>query len=149
MPHLDSVCGDTPFSHFYSQQHSIKPKLYGEDLKLKRRFLLTIVTLLLLILVSTACASEPSFRTIQLHEVTRSVFYAPQYVAISKGYFEEAGLHVVLTTSGGSDKAMTALLAGQADRLSGHRGPIDKTGRLFFGEPNRRSGSVFLGVAEG
>lgn len=82
---------------------------------MKRRFLLTIVTLLLLILVSTACASEPSFRTIQLHEVTRSVFYAPQYVAISKGYFEEAGLHVVLTTSGGSDKAMTALLAGQAD----------------------------------
>ena len=35
-----------------------------------------------------------SLTTIQLNEVTRSVFYAPQYVAIANGYFEEQGLNI-------------------------------------------------------
>jgi NitT/TauT family transport system substrate-binding protein len=63
-----------------------------------------------------ACTqTEPDTVTLELHEVTRSVFYAPQYIAMSLGYFEEEGLHVEITTSGGSEKAMTALLAGDAD----------------------------------
>lgn len=53
--------------------------------------------------------------TIQLNEVTRSVFYAPQYVAISNGFFEEEGLKLEITTGQGADKVMTAILAGQSD----------------------------------
>ena len=53
--------------------------------------------------------------TIQLNEVTRSVFYAPQYVAIANGYFEEEGLNIEITTGQGADKVMTAVLAGQSD----------------------------------
>ena len=53
--------------------------------------------------------------TIQLNEVTRSVFYAPQYVAIANGYFEEQGLNIEITTGQGADKVMTAVLAGQSD----------------------------------
>jgi len=53
--------------------------------------------------------------TIQLNEVTRSVFYAPQYVAINNGYFEEEGLNIEITTGQGADKVMTAVLAGQSD----------------------------------
>ena len=53
--------------------------------------------------------------TIQLNEVTRSVFYAPQYVAISNGFFEEEGLELEITTGQGADKVMTAILAGQSD----------------------------------
>ena len=53
--------------------------------------------------------------TINLNEVTRSVFYAPQYVAISNGYFEEEGLNIEITTGQGADKVMTAVLAGQSD----------------------------------
>ena len=53
--------------------------------------------------------------TIQLNEVTRSVFYSPQYVAISNGYFEEEGLNIEITTGQGADKVMTAVLAGQSD----------------------------------
>jgi len=53
--------------------------------------------------------------TIQLNEVTRSVFYAPQYVAISNGFFEEEGLNIEMTTGQGADKVMTAVLAGQSD----------------------------------
>lgn len=53
--------------------------------------------------------------TIKLNEVTRSVFYAPQYVAISNGYFEEENLNIEITTGQGADKVMTAVLAGQSD----------------------------------
>lgn len=81
---------------------------------MKRTF--SILTALLLLLLPLACReAEPETVTMQLHEVTRSVFYAPQYIALSLGFFEEEGLHVEITTSGGSEKAMTALLSGEAD----------------------------------
>ena len=52
---------------------------------------------------------------IRLNEVTRSVFYAPQYVAIAQGYFEKEGLEIEIITGQGADKVMTAVLAGQSD----------------------------------
>lgn len=58
---------------------------------------------------------DSNLKTIQLNEVTRSVFYAPQYVAIANGYFEEQGLKLEITTGQGADKVMTAILAGQSD----------------------------------
>lgn len=52
---------------------------------------------------------------IVLNEVAHSIFYAPMYVAIEEGYFEEEGLDVTLVTGFGADKTMTALLSGEAD----------------------------------
>lgn len=52
---------------------------------------------------------------VRLVEVTRSIFYAPEYVAIAKGFFEEEGIDVELSTAFGGDKTMTALLSGGAD----------------------------------
>lgn len=52
---------------------------------------------------------------ISLNEVTRSVFYAPQYVAIANGYFKDENLDIEITTGQGADKVMTAVLAGQSD----------------------------------
>ena len=52
---------------------------------------------------------------VTLNEVAHSVFYAPMYVAIEEGYFEEEGLDVTLVTGFGADKTMTALLSGEAD----------------------------------
>lgn len=62
-----------------------------------------------------ACSSSDDAKTIKLGEVTRSVFYAPQYVAIEKGFFEDVGLDVELQTTWGGDKTMTALLSGNID----------------------------------
>ena len=36
-----------------------------------------------------------SLQKVRLNEVTRSVFYAPQYVAIAKGFMEEEGMGTV------------------------------------------------------
>ena len=54
-------------------------------------------------------------KTLKVNEVTRSVFYAPQYVAIANGYFKDKNLNIELTTGQGADKVMTAILAGQSN----------------------------------
>ncbi len=50
-----------------------------------------------------------------LNEVAHSIFYAPMYVAIEKGYFAEEGINIELVTGFGADKTMTAVLTGEAD----------------------------------
>ena len=59
--------------------------------------------------------NDNELKKISVNEVARSVFYAPQYVAINKGFFKEEGLEIELTTGQGADKVMTAVLAGQSD----------------------------------
>lgn len=49
---------------------------------------------------------------IKVAEVTHSVFYAPQYVALELGYFEEEGLDVELILTPGADKVTAAVLSG-------------------------------------
>lgn len=68
------------------------------------------------LVILSACNTTTNDKTsINLAEVTRSLFYAPQYVAIEKGFFEDEGLDVELTTAWGGDKTMTALLSDNAD----------------------------------
>ena len=52
---------------------------------------------------------------ITIAEVTHSVFYAPQYAAITKGFFEEEGIEIDLIDAQGADKTMAALISGEAD----------------------------------
>ncbi|MEF2245883.1 ABC transporter substrate-binding protein [Paenibacillus sp. IITD108] len=67
-------------------------------------------------LVISGCSKQGSETTkVRIGEVTRSLFYAPQYVAIEKGFFKDEGIEVELTTTPGGDKTMTALLSGVVD----------------------------------
>lgn len=59
--------------------------------------------------------NDNDLKKISVNEVARSVFYAPQYVAINNGFFKKEGLEIELTTGQGADKVMTAVLAGQSD----------------------------------
>ena len=52
---------------------------------------------------------------VTLNEVAHSIFYAPQYVAIENGYFEEEGINLTLVTGFGADKVATAVVSGDAD----------------------------------
>lgn len=74
-----------------------------------------MLTALLLSLVLTGCTDAGKNTKVTLNEVAHSVFYAPMYVALEEGYFEESGLEVTLVTGFGADKTMTALLSGEAD----------------------------------
>ena len=60
-------------------------------------------------------AGNGDLTTVTLNEVAHSIFYAPQYVAIEKGYFKEEGIALELVTGFGADKTMTAVLSGEAD----------------------------------
>ncbi len=64
---------------------------------------------------NTAGTQEKNKTIVRVNEVTRSVFYSPQYVAIALGFFEDYGIEVELTTGQGADNVMTAVLSGQSD----------------------------------
>ena len=79
---------------------------------------LTVCALALTLALSTGLlfgCNKKDYNVIELNEVTHSIFYAPLYVAINNGYFEDEGLTVNLTNGGGSDTSMSALLTGSAD----------------------------------
>ena len=86
-----------------------------------KKYLITILVIVVVAAVMTTCIllnkkeDTAQLKTIRVNEVTRSVFYAPQYVAIKNGYFAEEGLDIELTTGQGADKVMTAVLSGQSD----------------------------------
>ena len=79
--------------------------------------LICIVLAASVALSAAACgAHQPQTgKKLVLSEVTHSIFYAPQYVAINKGYFAEEGLEIELVNAGGADKVMTSVLTGAAD----------------------------------
>lgn len=52
---------------------------------------------------------------VTLAEVAHTIFYAPQYVAIENGYFEDYGINIDLTLTAGADKVTAAVLSGDAD----------------------------------
>ncbi|WP_294852526.1 ABC transporter substrate-binding protein [uncultured Oscillibacter sp.] len=90
--------------------------------------------------------------TVQLNEVTHSVFYAPQYAALKLGFFADEGLDVELTNGGGADKVMTAVLSGQSD--IGLAGPeacvyVYNQGKTdypkVFAQLTKRDGSFLVG----
>ena len=59
--------------------------------------------------------NETGLQKVSLSEVTRSIFYAPQYIALSQGFFEEEGLEIELSTAQGADSVMTSVLSNQSD----------------------------------
>ncbi|MDU5110529.1 MAG: ABC transporter substrate-binding protein [Clostridium sp.] len=123
--------------------------------------LIKIASIIALIGVTTlsfiACGKptkeEPKELTkIRLNEVVRSVFYAPMYVAINEGFFEEEGLEIDLSTGQGADKTMQQVLSKNAD--IGFSGPeqtiyINNQGRedypILFAQLTQTDGSFLVG----
>lgn len=115
-----------------------------------KRFLCGVLAALMLV-VLCACGKQET-ATVRLSEVTHSVFYAPQYVALEQGFFTDEGLNIELTNGGGADKVMTAVLTGQAD--IGLAGPeaciyVYNQGKddhpVVFGQLTKRDGSFLVG----
>lgn len=88
-------------------------------MKKKRLIVITIVVIVAVVIAIATTIQKNNkkedLKTIKVNEVTRSVFYAPQYVAINNGYFKENGIDIELTTGQGADAVMTAVLANQCD----------------------------------
>jgi NitT/TauT family transport system substrate-binding protein len=52
---------------------------------------------------------------VRYNEVVRSILYTPAYIALAKGFFEEAGMDVTMATAQGGDKSVAVLLSNNAD----------------------------------
>ncbi|HEY8363078.1 MAG TPA: ABC transporter substrate-binding protein [Tissierellaceae bacterium] len=113
---------------------------------------LVIALLLIIVIGLTGCKKESDLIPIRLIEVTHSLFYTPQYVAITQGFFEEEGLKIELIDGKGADKVMAALLSGEGD--IGFMGPeasiyVYNQGRenyvINFAQLTQRDGSFLVG----
>lgn len=79
--------------------------------------LTAIITALMLTIcpLSLVACKDDGKTTVRLCEVTHSIFYAPLYIAINNGYFDEQNIDLQLSNGGGADKVMTAVISGSAD----------------------------------
>lgn len=93
---------------------------------LKKKLIAVLLSAAMLVTMLTGCGSKTDVAAeggaiagettkVVLNEVAHSIFYAPMYVAIEKGYFKEQGIDVELVNGFGADKTMTAVLSGEAD----------------------------------
>ncbi len=90
----------------------------GQISGLKRfKWAFVAVLLVLSVFSCTSCKKEQpqAMTAVRLNEVVHSIFYAPQYVALEKGFFKDEGLDITLDVGQGADKSMTALVSNQAD----------------------------------
>lgn len=96
--------------------------------------------------------TEKQLEKLTVSEVAHSVFYAPQYAAISQGFFAEEGLEIELINGQGADKVMTAVLSDQVD--IGFSGPeaaiyVMREGKedypVVFAQMTKRDGAFIVG----
>lgn len=118
-----------------------------------KKFLISLLLCVLMIspFAFVGCKDDDG-NVIKLCEVTHSVFYAPLYIAINNGYFEEYDIEIELSNGGGADKCMTALVSGSADiSLMGPEATIYVANQgkedmpVVFGQLTQRDGSFLIG----
>ncbi len=82
-----------------------------------KKFIISLLAACLCISALAGCGKtdDSSLTKVTLSEVVHSIFYAPQYVAMELGFFEEEGIDLQVDLGNGADKCMTALLSGNAD----------------------------------
>jgi NitT/TauT family transport system substrate-binding protein len=120
--HRNSIGREGPYgpSFFFPSAHLARSGILyrvnegGISLE-KKSWVVLIAAVVAVALLLGATASAQSLQKVRLSEVVRSVFYAPQYVALALGFFEEEGLEVELQTAWGADKGAAALIAGAVD----------------------------------
>lgn len=83
-----------------------------------KRKIFTLIVVFTVILLATIAVGrinqeeKSNLQKVTVAEVAHSVFYAPQYAAISEGYFEEEGLEIELVLASGADNVMASVLSG-------------------------------------
>lgn len=117
---------------------------------MKKKLGLLIALTISLMCCLTGC-SDTELTKLTIAEVTHSIFYAPQYVAIEAGYFKDEGIEIDLLLTQGADKTMAALLSGEAQ--IGFMGPESsiyvynqgsKDYAINFAQVTKRDGNFLL-----
>jgi NitT/TauT family transport system substrate-binding protein len=88
---------------------------YTNSEKFLKKLSLIILVIIICFALSLFVGCDNNDNVVRLNEVTHSLFYAPQYLAMALGYFDEVGISVEITNGSGADNVMTALLTNEAD----------------------------------
>ena len=83
--------------------------------KYKLVIILLFIVLIIAIFSILTKEKETNLKKVTLAEVAHTIFYAPQYVALNNGFFEEEGLDIELVLTSGADAVMSAVLSGDVD----------------------------------
>ena len=100
-------------------QHMVNEKFILWEVLMKKKLLSLLLASVMVVGMVCACGSDKSSETSQtvkdtketeekklvsvtLNEVAHSIFYAPMYVAIEEGYFEDEGIELTLVTGFGA-----------------------------------------------
>lgn len=87
--------------------------------------LVFVLAIIIVVLNVFKKEDNSNLKKLKLAEVAHTIFYAPQYAAISNGYFEEEGLDIELILANGADNVMSSVLSGDVDiGLSGTEATI-------------------------
>lgn len=76
---------------------------------------LVIILALCLFIFKKDNNDNSNLTKIKVAEVAHSIFYAPQYIAIEQGYFEEEGIDIELILTPGADAVTAAVLSGDVE----------------------------------
>lgn len=115
------------------------------------RALALLMAAVLMLIGCVGCKKDNGLDKVRVCEVTHSIFYAPQYVAIALGFFEEEGIEIELSNGQGADAVMAAVLSGNID--VGFAGPeasiyVYNEGKKdytqVFAQVTRRDGSFLI-----
>ena len=79
---------------------------------MKRIVTMCISLILLFLLIFLVFPEKKDNNKLRVAEVTHSIFYAPQYAAISEGYFKDEGIDIELILTPGADKVTASVLSG-------------------------------------
>lgn len=82
---------------------------------MKRIVTMCISLVLLFLLIFLVFPEKQNSNKLRVAEVTHSIFYAPQYAAISEGYFKDEGIDLELILTPGADKVTAAVLSGDVE----------------------------------
>ena len=82
---------------------------------MKKGLALLLCVCLALTALAGCSGKTKEMQKVTVCEVTHSIFYAPQYVALAKGFFADEGLDVERSSGGGADKVVGEVLSGNVD----------------------------------
>ena len=119
-------------------------------------FLVILLLVLCLIFFLPKKEKNDNMNNIKIAEVTHSVFYAPLYVAIEEGYFNEENIDIKLILTPGADKVSAAVLSGDVQiGFAGAESAIyvyekkEKDYLQIFSGLTKRDGQFILGRNSG
>ena len=75
-----------------------------------------IITIgIVIFLIFSNNSNNSNLKKVKVAEVAHTIFYAPWYVALEKGYFKDEGLDVEIVLTSGADAVISAVLSEDVD----------------------------------